>query len=79
MKFAKFNLVKGRTFTNQVAYPHPNNMGVPPPPPREKLQSKFGIVIIYCLNTCTWYSHNVLSTLVYRKPQQGGLSLNFIR
>ena len=55
MKFAKFNLVKGRTFANQVAHPHTNNNKYGSIPPREKLQLKFGIVIIYCLNACTWY------------------------
>ena len=29
-KFANFTLVKGRTFANPAAHPHPNYMGVPP-------------------------------------------------
>ena len=29
-EFAKFGLVKGRTFANPVAHPHPNYMGVRP-------------------------------------------------
>ena len=29
-KFAKFGLVKGRTFAKPAAHPHPNCMGVPP-------------------------------------------------
>ena len=29
-KFAKFTLVKGRTFASPVAHPYPNYMGVPP-------------------------------------------------
>ena len=29
-RVTKFTLVKGRTFANTVAHPHPNYMGVPP-------------------------------------------------
>ena len=28
--FAKFSLVKGRTFANPAVHPHPNYMGIPP-------------------------------------------------
>ena len=31
-RVTKFSLVKGRTFENPAAHPHPNYMGVPPPP-----------------------------------------------
>ena len=31
-KFAKLGLVKGRTFANPVTCPHPNYIGVTPPP-----------------------------------------------
>ena len=31
-KVGKFGLVKGGTFANPVAHPHPNYMGVPPDP-----------------------------------------------
>ena len=32
MVFRPFDIVKGRTFANPAAHPHPNYMGVPPPP-----------------------------------------------
>ena len=32
LKFAKFTLVEGSIFVNPAAHPHPNYIGVPPPP-----------------------------------------------
>ena len=76
MKFAKFNLVKGRTFANQVAYPHPNNMGVPP-------QGKVTVEVWYIDNILLEHMYLVLTQRSFnsslQKTSAGGLSLNFIR
>ena len=76
MKFVKFNLVKGRTFVNQVVHPHLNNMGVPP-------QGKVTAEVWYCDNILLEHMYLVLTQRPFnsslQKTSAGGLSLSFIR